>query len=78
MRTLGSLGKGVLFYLLFSSLCAGVTLFAMDRIARRAGKPELFHVWREEMGDAFREAGDFLSASYARIESRCARRGGRQ
>jgi hypothetical protein len=73
MRKLLFFFKGVIVYLVFSSFCVGVTLLAMRHIALRAGKPGLFRDWIGEMGDAFREAGDFISESYARFESRNAK-----
>lgn len=54
------LAKGCVWCCVFTALCAWTTLAAMRLIAARGGNPRLYECWREEMRDAFAEAGEFL------------------
>lgn len=53
--------KGLIFYLVFCSLCVISTLGAMRIMTLHRGGEELFTRWCGEIREAFVEAGDFLA-----------------
>lgn len=61
--------KGLIFYMVFCSLCAGAVLGTMRLMAVRSGRSNLYADWLGEIKDAFREAGEFISESYEKLES---------